>query len=165
MCGWANASLPKYLYKWECSPTSQIGSVTPQDGPVIPAFYTRPAIITRHSACHTLPTYTRSRQLGPPSSPMHTWVHILNNNVGSWCEWATEIADLGRICTCYFMGGWKLKKVYPKKEAKNNSEARLERRLFRNDGDWHQIWTFYLSLSFLGAGAVPVIASPEKCCK
>lgn len=83
VCGWANASLPRPLYKWECSPTSQIGSLTPKDSPVIPAFYARPAIITRHTTHHTLPTYTCPRQPGPPSYPTHTWVHTLNNNVGS----------------------------------------------------------------------------------
>ena len=83
VCGWPNASLPQQLYKWEQPHLTNRLPYTPQDSPVIPAFHTRPAIITRHSTCHTLPTYTCSRQPGPPSYPMHTWVHTLNNNVGS----------------------------------------------------------------------------------
>lgn len=65
--------------------------------------------------------------------------------------WGHNVNELQKLqtsegkCECYFMGGWQLKKVYKKKESRNNTEARLGLCWFYDDKHWHPFNVSFLS--------------------
>lgn len=77
VCGWANASLPWQLYKWECSPTSQIGSLTPPRQPCntclphSPGYYHQTFYTPHPANIHTL-TAARPTFLSNAHMSAHT---------------------------------------------------------------------------------------------